>query len=247
MAYRYLFAAPVLALAACASGPSYPLGSTVHGPATKRALDPVGEPGSVAAADLAYAKAVREEGANAALGRFADSGALLHVAGGPADAARQLAGDPQSAQVLRGPRRVWSSCDGSLAVSTGRFQRADGLVGNYTTVWELQSDGEYEWTYELREIDDPQPPPPPPNTAPDEDTIVVQELVSIEGRVADCGSAGARPAATSAGSTASGGGQSRDGMLAWTWSQEADGTRRVAVGWMREGEWQVAHEYDARP
>ena len=57
------------------------------------------------------------------------------------------------------PTDVWSSCDGKLAVTLGRFLRPNGLVGDYITVWELQSDNSYKWIYDTGTPDDPQPAP----------------------------------------------------------------------------------------
>ena len=249
--YYRIFASLLVALSlsACAGGNSDPLGGNFRAPAERRALDPIGDPGNVAASDIGYSRMVREDGAGAAFDRYAASGAVLHLAGGPVAAKQAFANESAGERIARrGPKAVWSSCDGSLAVSTGRFARADGLVGNYTTVWELQRDGDYRWTYELRETDDPQPPPPAPGAQYDDDTIVVTELTSIQGRVADCARRGeAAPAYEGALSGANASGRSRDGTLVWQWSG-ANGTgRRVLTEWLREGEWQTAHDYAARP
>jgi hypothetical protein len=48
------------------------------------------------------------------------------------------------------PHRVWSSCDGSLMVTSGAWQKTDGQKaggrqGWFTTVWQRQPDGAYRW------------------------------------------------------------------------------------------------------
>ena len=45
------------------------------------------------------------------------------------------------------PHRVWSSCDGSLAITQGAWQRP-GSVGYFTTVWQRQRDGGYKWVFD---------------------------------------------------------------------------------------------------
>lgn len=43
------------------------------------------------------------------------------------------------------PTASYISCDGSLAVNTGGWQRPDGAVGYFTTVWKRQTDGSWKW------------------------------------------------------------------------------------------------------
>ena len=43
------------------------------------------------------------------------------------------------------PTASWISCDGKLAVNTGGWQRPDGKVGYFSTVWQLQPDGSWKW------------------------------------------------------------------------------------------------------
>ena len=54
-----------------------------------------------------------------------------------------------------GPRNVWMSCDGKLAVSTGRFRDPEDQVGTFVTVWQQQQRGEYRWLYDTGVVDDP--------------------------------------------------------------------------------------------
>ncbi len=215
-------------------------------------LPPVGEPGKVAAADIAFAKAAREDGQWTAFRRFAADGAILHGEEGPNDAAPWLAAqkDPDK-PVQWGPNSIWSSCDGSLAVSFGRFQNAEGLFGSYATVWELQSDREYKWVYDVGAVDDPQPAPKPALPEDDEDTIIVSGLAIIDGKVADCRRSGDAPPPprvfAGAADAQRGGGVSRDSTLMWRWVHAGDGTRSVEVDYLREGAWQQAMEFRIPP
>jgi len=43
------------------------------------------------------------------------------------------------------PTASWISCDGSLAVNTGGWERPDGSVGYFSTVWQRQPDGGWKW------------------------------------------------------------------------------------------------------
>lgn len=214
----------------------------------QRPLPPIGEPGLVAAADIAFAKAAREDGQWTAFREYAADGAIMHGENGPIEAGPWLADqtDPDKS-VQWGPTAVWSSCDGSLAVSFGRFRSAEGLFGSYTTVWERQSDNGYKWIYDVGAPDDPQPPPPPEPPEDDEDTIIVSGLAIIDGKVAECRRGEDAPPPPrvfpAAGDAKSGGGMSRDSTLMWRWVHAGDGTRSIEVDYLREGEWQQAMEF----
>ena len=136
------------------------------------------------------------------------------------------------------PNTVWASCDGTLAVSFGRFQEPDGQVGSYVTTWELQSDNSYKYTYDLGALDNPQPVRQPAEELP-EDAIIVPGMTAIEGRVADCPVAGTDlpeiPLLSTAAPDRSGSTTSDDGTLQWTWLHPESGPRRVIVQWVREG------------
>lgn len=43
------------------------------------------------------------------------------------------------------PTASFVSCDGRTAVNTGNWQRPDGSVGYFTTVWHRQADGQWRW------------------------------------------------------------------------------------------------------
>lgn len=199
----------------------------------------IGDPGRVAAADFAFAKMAREEGTWTAFRAYADGDAVMDAPGGYAPVSEVLADLADPPEPIRwAPTNVWSSCDGTLAVSLGRFIRPNGLVGDYVTVWELQGDNSYKYIYDTGTPDDPQPVPEPDEELP-EDAIVVEGMTSIEGRIADCQSdAGqmALPLAVTGQATRAS--TSRDSTLTWQSSLNADGSRQMRAYYLRDGGWQ---------
>jgi len=210
----------------------------------RRPLPSKGEPGLVVAADIAFAKAVREDGMAAALAEHAASGAVVHTPVARFPAAEIAADDmPRTLD----PNAVWTSCDGSVAVSFGRYRSVDGTVGSYANVWQLQGDSEYKWSYRMAKADDPQPVKPPLTSIEDPDnTIVVPGLGVIEGQVADCRRPGYIPdlrAAMTGDSIGEAGDFARDGTLYWRWSSSTDGSRRIRVWLLRGGTWEEALDF----
>ncbi len=220
-----------------------------------RPLRTAGEPGRVAAADWSLARRSREEGQWTAFRDMVGPGALFHQASGPVDAAQWLAGraDPPVAEQWA-PVTVWTSCDGSLAVTEGRFRQADGVVGTYVTVWALQRNRSYKWTYDLSSADSPQPQarerPAPPAVSP-ADLITVIDIPSVRGHVADCPNRGAarpdRPQAIPGSATRAGSGASDDATLVWHWEHRANGERLFAADYLHEGSWQRVTELRVAP
>ena len=206
----------------------------------------------MAAADIAFARAVRDEGAPTAFRRFAAPEAVVHLGRGPVPAAEWLAASPDpGAPVDWEPRAIWSSCDGSLAVSMGRTRNAAGLVGSYVTAWQRERDGGYQWTYHTSALDDPQPLPRQRVEVPaGEDVIVVPGLDAIEGKAADClrGTAPPQPPElVLPASTLHQEELSSDGTLRWRWEHPAQGGGRVVVDYLREGRWQEALAFAGPP
>jgi hypothetical protein len=179
------------------------------------------------------------------------AGTLVHLAEGAQDAGQWLAGradPPQS--VGWWPTAIWTSCDGTLAISFGRYIEPSGIVGSYATAWKLQGDGEYRWAYDMGGPDNPQPPLPAPRAEPDIDTIVVPAIDVIDGRVADCRRRAALPPAPSSPAPengSGGGGRSDDGTLQWRWEHRADGTRRMVADYLRDGRWEQAIDFTMPP
>ena len=208
------------------------------------------DPGRVAATDIAFARAARDIGQWTAFREYAAPRAQMHEADGPTDAAAFLLARGDPPEPLRwAPTEVWSSCDGSLAVSFGRSRRPDGIVGSYVTVWQREGgrSADYRWVYATGTPDNPQPPPPPVEIAPNGDTIIVTELSAIQARAADCVAVDALPQDGLSALTANvqtEGGTARDGTLKWRWEHLAPGQWRVVVDWVREGVWTEALAFD---
>lgn len=220
-----------------------------------RPLRSAGEPGRVAAADWGLARRSREEGQWTAFRDTLAPGALFHRPDGPVDAATWLLGraDPAEAEQWA-PATVWTSCDGTLAVTEGRFRQADGLVGTYVTVWALQRDRSYKWTYDLSSLDDPQPVerarPAAPAVSP-RDLIEVIDIPSVRGHVSDCLRRGAprpqRPQPVQGPATRAGQGASDDATLVWRWEHRANGERLFSADYLHEGTWQRVTELRVAP
>ena len=205
------------------------------------------DPGKVAAADFAFARTAREKGQWSAFREYSAGGAQMHDADGPVDVSTFIARRADPAETMRWtPNEIWSSCDGSLAVSYGRWVQPDGVVGSYVTVWKRERNGDYRWVYNTSTPDNPQPVVPV-EVRPDGDTIVVREITAIRALTADCrapvAEAGVVPVAAGAG-VQTGGGEARDATLRWRWEQLAQGQWRVVVDWVRAGAWTEALSFD---
>lgn len=200
-----------LALAACAAG----------APRDRydRLLTPRADPSAVIAAELAMARTARERGQWTAFRRFAADDALIFGSNGAIEARPWLKAqkDPPQA-VAWEPHAVWSSCDGSLAVTRGGFRAPDGTVGAFYTVWRRQRDGEHKWVFDFAS------PTPSAPAAPER----------IAAEVSACRAIGAEATAEPALAVR----RSRDNSLAWSFLM-ADGARRFVV-------WQAGEAGDER-
>ncbi|WP_291179776.1 hypothetical protein [Erythrobacter sp.] len=142
---RLAVALLALGLAACSAN---------QGPRDRyaRMLTPTANPSKVVAAELAFARAAQEDGQWTAFRDFAADEGVMFVPE-PVDARQWLAGRANPPQAVQWqPHQVWSSCDGSLAVTRGAWQRPDGSSGYFTTVWQRQRDGEYRWTLDQGDV-----------------------------------------------------------------------------------------------
>jgi hypothetical protein len=207
------------ALAACA-GPS-----GRHGP---RELRPFAEPSTVIATELAFARLAQEQGQWTAFAKYAADDAVLFVPE-PVDARQWLKKQQNPAQAVAWqPYQVWSSCDGTLAVTKGAWQRPDGTAGYFTTVWRRQErDRGYKWVL-------------------DQGDTLAEPLAApefVQANVADCAArgrpgGGAAPAAAKA---------SDDGTLRYQWSVADGGARHFAVEMLVGGEMKTVLTSDVDP
>jgi hypothetical protein len=178
-------------------------------------------PGAVVATEVAFAKLAQEKGQWTAFMATATKDAVMFV---PQMAYAQdfLKGKPNPAAAVKWqPHQVWSSCDGTLAVTRGAWQ--DGAKsGWFTTVWQRQKDGRYKWV--LDQGDEL----PMPLDAPD----------MIVSKVADC-PAGYKPQRAAKPKDFKGklppldparrAGRSLDGTLGWDVTVTPEGARRFVV------------------
>lgn len=174
-------------------------------------------PSAIVSAELAFARLAQEKGQWTAFRETADKDAIMFV---PETVNAQTwlrkRADPAAA-VKWQPYRVFVSCDGSYAASTGPWQKADGSQGSFTTIWRRQKKGDWKWLADFGSAT----------------VIPKSDDFAIEGKVADCPARGAmgRPRSEEAGKPdevriaipppASGTGQSPDGSLRWSWSNGA--------------------------
>lgn len=184
------------------------------------------DPSAVVAAEIAFARDARERGQWTAFARFSADGAVLFVPQ-PVDARdwlRRQSDPPQAVQWQ--PHQVWSSCDGTLALTRGAWQRADGSTGTFTTAWERRRAGAYRWTM-------------------DQGETLAQPLAAparIEAKVADCRPRPTAPTMPPAGSAGEYSGVSEDGTFYWHVAVETGGGRTLTAGYWDGAGWQEALE-----
>lgn len=102
-------------------------------------------PSAVIAAEIAFNRLAREKGQWTAFRETAAKDAVMFV---PERVIAQdwLKGRADPARSVEwAPHRVYVSCDGRLAASTGGWTRPDGSVGYFTTLWRLDKKGRWEW------------------------------------------------------------------------------------------------------
>ncbi len=187
--------------------------------AAKEAPRGYANPSAVVAAEIAFAKLAQEKGQWTAFRSTATKDAVMYV---PQIVAAQgwLKGKADPARsVTWQPHQVWSSCDGSLAVTRGAWQGENATTGYFTTVWQRQKDGKYKWVSDMGE------PLPMALDAPE----------MIMAKVADCppGYRGKPPKQVAKVPAqvdpAQRGGTSLDGTLTWATTVAPDLSRRFTV------------------
>jgi ketosteroid isomerase-like protein len=231
--------------AAQAQGRGTSPGAEVGDPAPEKDEDvSLADPREVVAAERAFARAAQEKGQWTAYAEFAADDAIM-FAPQPVKAQDWLSGRADPPQAVRWQtHEVWSSCDGSLAVTRGAWQQADGSVGYFTTVWHQQGNGEYRWA--LDQSDTLQEP----LARPDKITTVVATCPWAvrtsglnEADLANLDAEALRGGASNAGS-----GWSADGTLAYRYSVEPSGAREFVVFLLTDrGMQEVVHSEVAAP
>ncbi|MBO9517699.1 MAG: hypothetical protein J7493_06495 [Porphyrobacter sp.] len=176
-------------------------------------------PSKVIATELAFARTAQEKGQWTAFNQFATDSAVMFVPQ-PVNAKEWLKKQTNPAQAVRWqPHQVWSSCDGSLAVTKGAWQRPDGSVGYFTTVWERQRNHEYKWV--MDQGDTLQQP------------LQAPDLIGASS--ADCDRPGPFAFAPAEGAVTRDG-RSKDHSLVWSVAVDPKGARTVSVRMWQGGE-----------
>lgn len=202
------------------------------------------EPTAVIRAEIAFNQRAQTEGQWTAFRKTADKDAIMFVPQ-VVNAQRWLgtqANPPQS--VAWWPSRVFMSCDGSYAATTGGWQRPDGSVGYFTTLWRRQKRGDYRWVFDHGDA-------LPALRTQREDDLEAKVAECPRGHRADGEPGGDRPGKVEIMRIASppppsGEGQSADGSLRWQWVTRPDGSRTISVSMRYEGEMRTVIQDDVK-
>ncbi|GAB5489107.1 MAG: hypothetical protein Pars2KO_26770 [Parasphingorhabdus sp.] len=208
-----------LLLASCASGGGRP---TDRERFQRIAGKPVANPSEVVKAELAFARLAREEGQWTAFRETATEDAVMFVPN-LSNAQQWLKGksDPKEAVDWQ-PHKITMSCDGSMAVSTGAWQAANGTTGKFYTIWQKQNaedrrvrgkEAEWKWVFDHGfAVKEP-----------------LEEPDFVETKVASCDPVrviGIPPKFIGATRKI---GESRDKSLQWRATQKADKSRSLTI------------------
>lgn len=210
---RTLAVAACALLAACAPSPGLDERRAVF-------LGSAAQPSAVIAAELAFARMAREKGTWTAFRATATDDAIWPAPGWQ-NVKAALRGLPDPAQpILWEPDMVWSSCDGSFALSTGPATWPDGRKTRFATIWQRQDNGEYRWVLDQ---------------GLDADAAYTKpEMIAAE--VAECSKRRlGDPRQKARRGLAWQSGQSDDGTLAWATELSSDCSRRFTVTARRDG------------
>ncbi|CAD7337809.1 MULTISPECIES: YybH family protein [unclassified Sphingobium] len=103
------------------------------------------DPSSVFAAEIAFNRLARDKGQWTAFRATAADDAVMFVPQRVL-AKQWLKGRADPPQpVSWTPSVIHVSCDGNMAASTGNWQRPDGTVGYFTTIWRRDKQGAWKW------------------------------------------------------------------------------------------------------
>lgn len=189
-------------------------------------------PSAVIATELAFAKEAQDKGQWTAFAEYAAPDAVMFT---PQMVWAQtwLKGRANPPVAVKWqPHAAWSSCDGSLVVTHGAWQRP-GAVGYFTTIWRRQPDGKYKYVLDHGDA----------LAAP----LEAPEMLSA--LVADCPPGKRKPPAKQSKikfkdlpplDPARRSGQSDDGSLSWEVTVAPDGARNLKIEWAKDGARQLA-------
>ena len=220
----------LLPLAAAAQDGPRPEGRAVG----RGSLRAYANPSAVIAAELALSRDAAARGQWTALAAAAAPQAVVAAPRlGWAHGWLKGRANPPVAQGWR-PFAVWSSCDGSLVASRGRWSGPDGKGGWYLRLWERQGDGAYKWLVGeqgLAARDEAEP------------DMLSAEVAECPARRPTSGDERGRKAEPKPSKPKNlpppdplhRAGAAGDGTLRWDEQIAPDGTRRLVVRWRKNG------------
>lgn len=180
-------------------------------------------PAKAIAAEIAFARLAQRKGQWTAFRETAAPDAVMFVPQ-PVTARDWLKRQKNPpAAVAWQPHQTWLSCDGTLAVNTGPWQRPDGSQGYFTTVWQRQSNGEYKWVMDQGDE------LATPLVAPE----MIASSVAACDRKPSPAAPGAPPPPAPAFPAGTRGGWSEDRTLSWAVTVAADCSRALTVSLYR--------------
>jgi ketosteroid isomerase-like protein len=177
----------------------------------------------VADAERAFAAMAQKHGQWTAFRAFSTPDAKMLIDGPqPAQPFLATLKDPPTS-VMWWPARTYTSCDGSLAFSTGPWRIGGKSQGEFFTIWQKQPDGNWKWVYD--------------------GGVELKAPISAGERVKAVHASCRLPKAAAAMIESDTGGASRDGTLRWALSP-ISGTKeyRFRVLFVRNGGWEVAQD-----
>ena len=196
-------------------------------PMPRSAVAPSANPSAIIAAEIAFNRLAQEKGFRAAQQETGAKDAIIFL---PlptllADALKQKNYVPVTPKWQ--PHKAFMSCDGKTGVATGGWQRPDGSVGYFTTVWQWQEKGKrpkkappsYIGKGEWKWVADHGDALSAPRAAPE----------MIETRIASCKGQPSAPLSAPPEGAKMKMGLSRDQSLNFTWLVMPDGSRSVVV------------------
>lgn len=171
------------------------------------------QPKTALDAERSFDQAAARNGQWTAFRAFAAPDAIMFVPQ-PINAQAWLKDRKDPPQTVRWQATAsYVSCDGDTAVNTGNWQRPDGSVGYFTTVWQRQSDGSWRWVLDSGDaLKTARPATSPAATRASCDPPIVPFT---------------SPPTVSG--VPSGHGSSKDQTLSWDWSLGTDGSRTLSV------------------
>lgn len=196
-------------------------------PMPRSATAPSANPSAIIAAEIAFNRLAQEKGQWTAFRETAAKDAVMFVPEPnlAQEWLREKSNPPKS--VTWQPHKAFMSCDGKTGVTTGAWQRPDGSVGYFTTVWQWHEkgkrpnkappsyigDGEWKWVVDHGDA------LTAPRAAPE----------MIETRVASCKGQPSAPLSAPPEGAKMKMGLSRDQSLNFTWVVMPNGARSVVV------------------